>query len=100
MEVWIGYVVGFVTIASAFIGVFVQIGKDRARYDETANNVAVMKAQLHILETAHNEHRVHVAKEYVTNGELRDAVRAVTESIDRLGRDLKDYVSALTKQAD
>jgi len=92
MEVWIGYVVGIVTIASAFIGVFLQIGKDRGRLDDTATTVAAMKGQLTILESRHNEHRVEVAKTYATNIDVERA-------IDRLDATLRQYLDAVTRTA-
>lgn len=97
---WLGYAVAIITIAGAFAATFITIGKVWRKADDTAITVAAVKGQLTMLESRHYELRVHVADEYVKNGDLKDAVDRVTQSIDRLGHDLREYVKVLTKQAD
>lgn len=97
MGEWIAYTAAIVTIVGAFIGVFITIGKVWRQAEDAAVTVAAVAGKLEITRSELSQHRVEVAGNYVTNGDLKNAIEAFTRSVDRLDSRLESYVIALTK---
>jgi hypothetical protein len=98
MDAWVPYAAALLTIAGTFVGLFITIGKVWRQAEDAAVTVAAVAGKLELTRSELGEHKVEVARNYVTNHDLKNAIEAFTKSVDRLDSRLESYVNAMNRQ--